>query len=108
MANKPSLKKRPDLSWESFEDQTPDLELRLDKYDRAENSNKFWYLKVFGTLIVRRWGRNGTRGQGQVHEAPSAYAAKNFAKTMEDEKKSDGYTNDPSLLEKIAREAVDD
>lgn len=103
-----SLKKRPDLKAEAFEDQKPDYEARLDYYDRAKNNNKFWHIQVFGTIVVRRYGRNGYRGQSLVEEAPSAFAAKNFAKDMEDEKRKSGYQTDPSLLEKIAREAVED
>lgn len=106
---KMKLKARPDLTLEGFEDQKPDQEIRLDKYDRtANNNNKFWYCQVFGTIVVRRWGRNGTKGGHKVEEAPTAYAAKNFAKTMESEKLDEGYRPDPSLLEKLAREAVED
>lgn len=102
--------RKSEKSPDEFDGLTPTKQVRLDKYDRGVNNNKFWHGSVFelggSHYFVRRWGRNGTKGQGQV-EVGSQWDCESELHDLERKKRKDGYTNDPSLLEKMAREVVE-
>lgn len=105
------MQKVTDKTLADFEQLTPLVQVRLDKYDRGVNNNKFWHGFVHELdgkhYFVRHWGRNGAKGQSQVELGYSKYECMEELKKLERSKRKDGYENDPSLLEKIAREVAD-
>lgn len=102
MAGLSKTNKNPD----DFAEQTPDYEVKLELFDRVENHNKFWHCAVYGTYVVRHWGRHGTKGQSSVHMAYSNYAAKEEARKLTSEKRGKGYEPEKSLLDRFARETA--
>jgi predicted DNA-binding WGR domain protein len=87
----------------------------LDFYDREENHNKFWFIDLYSPegsevvfYVVRRWGRNGTKGGSKVEEFSTLLEADTYAKGLAAKQRRDGYQPDPSLVAKIAREIGDD
>ena len=88
-----------------FDGQEPDLEKKLDFFDRASNKNKFWHIRVYGKCIVRHWGRHGSKGQKAVHVAYSSYQAIDEAWKLYYTKEDKGYVKDETtILDRLVRE----
>lgn len=87
-----------------FEGLEPDYEQKLEFYDTKKNHNKFWHIWVYGNLVVRNYGRHGSKGQTVVHETWSKGAAKNAARDLMWSKEEKGYKPDTTtILDHIAR-----
>lgn len=88
-----------------FADQEPDWEVKLEMYDPRKNHNKFWHIRVYGTYVVRHWGRHGSKGQTSVHYTWSRTAAKRAAQELAWAKEDKGYEPDnTTILDRMARE----
>jgi len=77
--------------------------------------NKYWAARLDeATMTVHiRWGRLGTKGQGQTKQFGGKYEATNFMSTKFNEKARKGYKDkirgtqiDPGMLEKLSIEAA--
>lgn len=89
-----------------FDGQDPSYDERLDYYAPSNNNNKFWHIRVFGRYVVRQFGRHGTKGQVQVHEAYSSWDAREQADKLYWQKKDKGYTkNQTTVLDQLTRGA---
>lgn len=104
------MRKVTDKTHEDFAALTPLRQVRLDFYDRANNNNKFWHGAIYELdhqfYFVRRWGRNGAKGQDMV-EVGGRVEAGDALFDVERKKRKEGYANDPSLLDKLAREVAE-
>lgn len=89
---------------EDFDGQEPSYAVDLDYYDKEENRNKFWRVRVFGRFVVRQWGRHGTKGQQMCEDHHYDFAAKAVARNLEMEKRNKGYRPEASVLDRFARE----
>lgn len=87
-----------------FEGQEPSLSLDLEYYDKAENHNKFWRIRVYGPIVIRHWGRHGTKGQQMAENYTWDREARSAARDLANEKRSKGYTAEASVLDRFARE----
>lgn len=84
--------------------ESPDYHEQLDYYAPGENKNKFWHIWVYGRYVIRRFGRQGTKGQTQVHEAYSNWDARDEADKLYWKKKDKGYVKDTTtVLDHMAR-----
>lgn len=99
-----ALSKVTDRTPESFEDQEPSFEEKLEIFDPKVNANKFWHIRVFGCFVVRHWGRHGSKGQFKVEKGSSDYDAQRQAEKLADKKRDKGYEDEASVLERVARE----
>lgn len=88
-----------------FEGQEPDYTEKLEFFDRGANKNKFWHVAVYGSYVVRHWGRHGAKGQTAVHLAYSKWDAREEADKLYWKKKDKGYIKDnTTVLDRLARE----
>jgi predicted DNA-binding WGR domain protein len=88
-----------------FDGLEPSYDERLDFFDKTQNKNKFWHIRVFGEFIVRNYGRHGTNGQTVVHQAYSTWDAKEEADKLYWKKKDKGYVKDTTtILDRLVRE----
>ena len=85
-------------------EEEPDYHERLDFYAPGENSNKFWHIWVYGRYVIRRYGRQGAKGQSAVHMAYSSWNAREDADKLYWQKTNKGYVKDQTtVLDHIAR-----
>jgi len=88
-----------------FDSLTPELEIKLEFYDRRKNHNKFWHIRVYDRYIVRHWGRHGSKGQKSVHSTWTASSSRAVAEDLAYEKKGKGYVKDETtVLDRMVRE----
>jgi len=95
---------RDSRSPESFSDQEPSFEVRLEIFDKWKNHNKFWHLVVHDNFVVRHWGRHGSKGQWSVHRAWNSWGAKTAAEDLVQQKRRKGYKPQANVLDRFARE----
>jgi predicted DNA-binding WGR domain protein len=87
-----------------FEGQDPAYKADLEYHDPSENHNKFWHVRVYGRFVVRHWGRHGTKGQQMCEDCGWDREAVSAARDMANKKRSEGYTEEVSVLDRFARE----
>lgn len=87
-----------------FEGQEPSVSFDLEYFDKSENVNKFWRIRVFGCVVVRHWGRHGTKGQQMAEHYGWEREARSAARHLASEKQAKGYTAEVSVLDRFARE----
>lgn len=96
--------KKLDRKMADFEGQEPSLTADLEIHDKSENHNKFWHIRVYGTIVVRHWGRHGTKGQQMAEDHYDTYSARLAARNLLNEKRAKGYTAEASVLDRFARD----
>jgi predicted DNA-binding WGR domain protein len=87
-----------------FEGQEASVSADLEIHDPGENHNKFWRIRVYGSIVVRHWGRHGAKGQQMAEDHGSEWAAKSAARDLRDDKMSKGYKTEVGVLDRFARE----
>lgn len=87
-----------------FDGQEPTFQVDLEYVAPGENANKFWRIRVFGRYVVRNWGRLGTKGQQMCEDYGWDREAKSAARDLGNKKRSEGYQDQVSVLDRFARE----
>lgn len=87
-----------------FEGQEPTYSVDLEFHDPSENHNKFWHVRAFGPIVVRHWGRHGTKGQQMAEDYGWDREARSAARDLARKKMSEGYKEEVSVLDRFARE----
>jgi predicted DNA-binding WGR domain protein len=69
-------------------------------------SNKFWEVAIFkkggGYMLVRRWGKYGSKGQLKEEFFSSKWTAENAAEVHADKKRDKGYTKEVDIVARLA------
>lgn len=87
-----------------FDGQEPSYQAKLEFFDKTANHNKFWRVSVYGHVVVRHWGRHGTKGQQMAENKSWDREAISYARDLTSEKRSKGYEDEKSVLDRFVRE----
>lgn len=87
-----------------FEGQEASYSVDLEYHDPNENHNKFWRIRVYDRFVVRHWGRHGTKGQQMCEDRGWDREARSAARDLANKKRSEGYKEEASVLDRFARE----
>jgi predicted DNA-binding WGR domain protein len=101
------MRDKVDKRLSDFEDE-PTEKYFLEIFDKKINANKFWRLYIFGSFVLRHWGRHGSTGQQMTEYCYGEWYAYEYAQKLLEKKRKKGYKEEADVMTRMVRDFNDE